>query len=103
MNSPRALAHPRELLRRASQVPRLIGPHAPSPTTPESPVTARTHCFITDSRLHLVVQLGHSRFSNEAESVRLRYGSRVRLRQASASELLHRPLARLPVEWVITG
>ena len=35
--------------------------------------------------------------------VRLRYGSRVRLRQASSGESLHRPLARLPVEWVITG
>ncbi len=35
--------------------------------------------------------------------VRLHYGSRVRLRQASSGELLHRPLARLPVEWVITG
>ena len=89
--------------RRVSQVPRLICPHAPSPTTPESPMTARTHCFIIGGRLHLVVQLGRSHFSNEAESVRLRYGSRVRLRQASAGELLHRPLARLPVEWVITG
>ena len=30
-------------------------------------------------------------------------GSWVRLHQASANELLYRPLARLPVEWAITG
>ena len=46
--------------RRVSQVPRLICPHAPSPTTPESPVIARSHCFTTGGRLHHVVQLGRS-------------------------------------------
>jgi hypothetical protein len=84
MHSPRALAGSRRPLRRVSQVPRLICPHAPSPTTPESPVIAHSHCFTTGDRLHHVVQLGRSHLLNEAESVRLRYGSRVRLRQASA-------------------
>jgi hypothetical protein len=50
-------------LRRVSQVPRLIFLHAPSPTTPESPVAALAHCFTTGIRLHHVWQLGRSHFA----------------------------------------
>jgi hypothetical protein len=50
-------------------------------STPESPTAARTHCFTIGGRLRHVAQLGRSRLHNEAESVHLRYRSRVRLDQ----------------------
>ena len=66
--------------RRASQVPRLICPHAPSPTTPESPVVALAPYFTTGSRLRHVWQLGRSHFIlTRPNRVHLCYGSRVRL------------------------
>ena len=80
MHSPAVLAHSRAPPGWVSQVPRLICPHAPSPTTPESPMVACTHCFTIGGRLHHVWQLGRSRFCvTRPNRVRLRYGSRVRL------------------------
>ena len=79
MHSPRALAA-LPATRRASQVPRLICPHAPSPTTPESPVVALAPYFTTGRRLRHVWQLGRSHFIlTRPNRFRLRYGSRVRL------------------------
>src|SRR5205823_15114841 len=45
---------------RVSQVPRLIYPHAPPPTTPKSPMAASTRCLTIDIRLHPLRQTGHS-------------------------------------------
>jgi hypothetical protein len=77
------------LLRRVSQVPRLIYPRAPSPLTPEGPTAAFTPCFTAGGRLH------HSQAGwppslcvTRPHRVRLRYGSRVclaRLRQRDCS------------------
>src|SRR5208283_4617038 len=90
-------------LRGVSQVPRLIFPHAPSPTTPQSPMIALAPL------LHHRVQAS-SRMAawplsvciTRPNRVRFRYGSRVRLRQASLGGSLRSALARLPVEWAIT-
>jgi hypothetical protein len=65
--------------RRVSQVPRLISPHAPSPTTPEGPTAAFARCFTAGGGLHLSLagwppSLGVTR----PNRVRLRYGSRGR-------------------------
>src|ERR1035441_1353454 len=103
MYSPRALACLRRPLCRVSQVPRLICPHAPSPTTPESPVAACTHCFTTGVRLHHVWQFGRSQLHNEAESDSLALRLTGSLCPASCHGLLRPTRAPLPVEWVITG
>ena len=67
----------------------LICRHAPSPTTPESPMVALAPYFATGSRLLHVWQLGRSRFIlTRPNRFRLRYGSRVRttrLRSADRS------------------
>ncbi len=80
MYSPQALACLHRPLRRVSQVPRLICPRAPSPSTPESPVVALALYFTTGSRLRHVWQLGGSHLIlTRPNRFRLRYGSRVRL------------------------
>jgi len=53
--------------RRASQVPRPICQHAPSPITPESQAAAFTRCFTAGTGLHLSWTDGHSQKCNEAE------------------------------------
>src|SRR5688572_21291326 len=63
-----AVRLPRQTTSRVSQVPRLIYPHAPPPTTPVSPMAAFTRCFTTDDRLHPLRWTGHSQCSNEVES-----------------------------------
>jgi hypothetical protein len=79
MHSPRALACLRRPLRRVSQVPRLIFPHAPSPTTPESPVIALApllhHRLLASSRM---AAWPLSVCITRPNRVRFRYGSRVR-------------------------
>jgi len=80
MHSPRALACLRRPLRRVSQVPRLIFPHAPSPTTPESPVIALAP--LLHHRLQASSRMAAWPLSvciTRPNRVRLRYGSRVRL------------------------
>jgi len=52
---------------RASQVPRPICQHAPSPITPESPTAAYVRCFTAGTGLHLSWTDGHSHKYNEAE------------------------------------
>jgi len=54
--------------RRASQVPRPICRHAPSPITPESPATAYARFFTASSGLHLSWTDSHSQKFNEAET-----------------------------------
>jgi len=75
------------LFRWASQVPRLISPRAPSPTTPEGPTAAATHCFTAGVRLHhSLAGWPPSLWITRPNRVRLRYGSRVRrtrLRQSN--------------------
>src|SRR5208282_1348137 len=79
MHSPRALARLRRPLRRVSQVPRLIFPHAPSPTTPESPVIALApllhHRWQASSRM---AAWPLSVCVTRPNQVRLRYSSCVR-------------------------
>ena len=73
---------------RVSQVPRLIFPHAPPPTTPESPMAACTRYLTIDIRLHPLRRTGHSQSLTRLNRVRLRCGSRVclaRLRDADCS------------------
>jgi hypothetical protein len=66
--------------RRASQVPRLIGPRALSPTTPEGPAAASAPCFAASIRLHPRGRTGHLQVPlTRPDRVHLRYGSRVRL------------------------
>src|SRR5438093_13431415 len=62
------LSDSRKTNMRASQVPRLIYPHAPPPTTPESLMAAFTRCFTTNGRLHPLRQTDRSRKFNEAAS-----------------------------------
>src|SRR6266540_7399160 len=65
---------------RASQVPLPIFPRALPPLTPTSPTIACARYFIAGPRLPLLRLIGHSfLLCNEAETVRLRCGSRVRL------------------------
>jgi len=45
---------------RASQVPRSICQHAPSPITPESPTVAYARYFTAGTGLHLSCTDGHS-------------------------------------------
>jgi hypothetical protein len=75
MSSRPALAPPLPP-RRVSQVPRLISPHAPSPITPEGPVTAFARCFATGSGLHHSLAGWPPPYSvTRPNRVRLRYGS----------------------------
>src|SRR5208282_3684182 len=80
MHSPRALARLRRPLRRVSQVPRRIFPHAPSPTTPESPVIALAP--LLHHRLQASSRMAAWPLSvciTRPNRVRFRYGSWVRL------------------------
>src|SRR5690242_14989243 len=65
---PSRVARFRSLPGRVSQAPRLICPHALSPTTPEGPPAACACCFTSGFWLHLSRQAGHLRFPIEAES-----------------------------------
>jgi hypothetical protein len=66
--------------RRVSQVPRLIYPRVLSPPTPESPVAACAHYFVTGVRLHHTSKIGHFPFALTGPyRVRWHYGPRVRL------------------------
>lgn len=88
--------------RRVSQVPRLICPRAPSPTTPEGPTSACTRYFPIGSRLHhSLAGWPPSTGLTRPTRVRFRYGSRVRPSKASSAELLPPTLAGLLVERVI--
>jgi hypothetical protein len=75
---------------RVSQVPRPIYPHAPSPTTPESPMAAFSRCFrhrwqASSKSDGLATFTGVTRLNR----VRLRYGSCVRLARLRPRGLLH--------------
>jgi REP element-mobilizing transposase RayT len=65
---------------RVSQVPRLIGPRALSPTTPEGPAAAFALYLTASIRLHPRGRTGHLQVPlTRPNRVHLRYGSRVRL------------------------
>jgi len=85
-----------------SQVPRLIFPHALSPTTPGGPMAASTRFFTTGSGLHHSQEgWPHSNCVTRPNRVHLRYGSRVRSAGLRPFGLLRGPPAPLPVERVI--
>jgi hypothetical protein len=61
-------------LRRASQVPRLIFRHAPSPTTPDSPTGSYARLSPVSGRLHHLREVGHCHLSvTRPNQVRLRW------------------------------
>ena len=61
-------------LRRASQVPRLIFRHAPSPTTPDSPTGSCARLSPVSGRLHHLRKDGHCQISvTRPKRVRLRW------------------------------
>ena len=61
-------------VRRASQVPRLIFRHAPSPTTPDSPTGSCARSSPAGGRLHHLRKVGHCRISvTRPKRVRLRW------------------------------
>jgi len=77
---PSRVARFRSLPGRVSQAPRLICPHALSPTTPEGPLAACACCFaIGLSGFTLVGRLATFVFLSRPNRVHLHYGSRVRL------------------------
>jgi len=64
---------------RASQVPRLTFPHAPSPIIPGDPMSAYAHFFPTGIGLRHLWKVGHTPLCvTRPKRVRLRYGSCVR-------------------------
>jgi hypothetical protein len=85
--------------RRVSQVPRLIGPRAPSPATPEGLAAARAHYFAASVRLHPRGRTGHLQVPlTRPNWVHLRLRLTSSPCEASPDELLRLTLARLPVE-----
>lgn len=63
-----------QVIRRTSQVPRLIFRRAPSPTTPNSPTGSCARLFPVDGRLHQLWKIGHCRLSvTRPKQVRLRW------------------------------
>ena len=89
-------------------------PGLPGSSTDLSPCAAPNHpgepggcsCPLLHHRRQASSRMGDWPLSlcvTRPNRVRLRYGSRVRLRQASLGGSLRSTLARLPVEWAITG
>ena len=86
---------------RASQVSRFICRHAPSPLTPESLTAAHIRSFTVSTRLRHFRQLGHSHLCvTRLKRVRLRYGSRLRLPDASCCRITPTPR---PVGYMSSG
>jgi hypothetical protein len=63
-----------QVVRRTSQVPRLIFRHAPSPTTPDSPTGSFARLSPVGGRLHHLRKVGHCQISvTRPKRVRLRW------------------------------